>query len=319
MKLFQVWGLRALLVAAVSLSGCASLPHPGYEPALPAALPRRVELVAVPFHPQQDYQCGPAALATVLGHAGVARTPQQLVDEVYLPQRQGSLQLEMLGATRRAGLLPYRLEATPQALLAELAAGHPVVVLQNLRLEAWPQWHYAVVVGYDRVERQFLLRSGQEQRLLMGFDEFDRSWARADRWAFVALPPDRLPATASEQDFVAAATVLERAAPAAAAQAYRTALAAWPGQLVARLALGNLAYRERKLAEAEVHYQQAAVDHPEAADAWNNLAQVRHERGQPAAAQVAASKAVALGGPRLATYQATLSSIEASPTPASAR
>ena len=119
MKRFQVWGLRALLVTAVSLSGCASLPDPGYESALPAALPQRVELVAVPFHPQQDYQCGPAALATVLGHAGVARTPEQLVAEVYLPQRQGSLQLEMLGATRRAGLLPYRLEGTPQALLAE--------------------------------------------------------------------------------------------------------------------------------------------------------------------------------------------------------
>ncbi len=317
MKRFQSWGLRALLVASVWLTGCASLPHPGYETALPQGLPERVELVEVPFHPQQDYQCGPAALATVLGSAGVSRTPEQLVDEVYLPQRQGSLQLEMLGATRRAGLLPYRLEATPQALLAELAAGHPVVVLQNLRFEAfpWPQWHYAVVVGYDRVERSFVLRSGQDKRLLMGFDEFDRSWARADRWAFVALPPDRLPATAGEQDFVAAATVLERASPAAAAQAYRTALKAWPGQLVARLALGNQAYRERKLSEAKAQYHQATLDHPEAADAWNNLAQVRHEMNQQTLAREAALKAVSLAGPRLAVYQATLGSIEAALAP----
>lgn len=312
MKRCQVWGLRALLVASCWLSGCASLPHPGYAG---AALPQRAELVEVPFHPQQDYQCGPAALATVLGSAGVSRTPEQLVDEVYLPQRQGSLQLEMLGATRRAGLLPYRLEATPQALLAELAAGHPVVVLQNLRLDAWPQWHYAVVVGYDRTERQFVLRSGQDKRLLMGFGEFDRSWARADRWAFVALPPDRLPATAREQDFVAAATVLERASPAAAAQAYRAALKAWPGQLVARLALGNLAYREGRPAVAEAQYQQATLDHPESADAWNNLAQARHERGQQAAARSDALQAVALGGPRLAAYQATLGSIEAALAP----
>lgn len=317
MKCCQAWVLRALLVVSVGLPGCASLPHPGYGSALPQALPQRVELVEVPFHPQQDYQCGPAALATVLGSAGVSRTPEQLVDEVYLPQRQGSLQLEMLGATRRAGLLPYRLEATPQALLAELAAGHPVVVLQNLRFAAFPlpQWHYAVVVGYDRAERSFVLRSGQDRRLLMGFDEFDRSWARADRWAFVALPPERLPATAREQDFVAAATVLERASPAAAAQAYRTALKAWPGQRVARLALGNQAYRERKLPEAEVQYHQATLDHPESADAWNNLAQVRHEMHQPAAAREAALQAVALGGPRLATYQATLSRIEAALAP----
>ncbi len=317
MKCFQSWGLRALLAASVWLTGCASLPHPGYGSALPQALPERVELVEVPFHPQQDYQCGPAALATVLGSAGVARTPEQLVDEVYLPQRQGSLQLEMLGATRRAGLLPYRLEATPQALLAELAAGHPVVVLQNLRFAAFPlpQWHYAVVVGYDLTERHFVLRSGQDKRLLMGFEEFDRSWVRADRWAFVALPPDRLPATARERDFVAAATVLERASPAAAAQAYRTALNAWPGQLVARLALGNQAYRERKLSDAEAQYHQATLDHPGSADAWNNLAQVRLETGRQAEARAAASKAVALGGPRLATYQATLGRIEAASAP----
>lgn len=315
MKRFQPWGLRFLLVATIWLTGCASLPHPGYGSALPQALPQYVELVKVPFHPQQDYQCGPAALATVLGSAGVLRTPEQLVDEVYLPQRQGSLQLEMLGATRRAGLLPYRLEATPQALLAELAAGHPVVVLQNLRFEAWPQWHYAVVVGYDLNERSFVLRSGEKKRLLMGFDEFDRSWARGDRWAFVALPPDRLPATAREQDFVMAATVLERVSPAAAAQAYRTALKAWPGQLVARLALGNQAYREHKLSDAEAQYHQATLDHPESADAWNNLAQVRLEMGRQTEARAAALKAIALGGPRLAAYQATLGSIDAKLNP----
>jgi hypothetical protein len=30
----------------------------------------------------------------------------------------------------------------------QLEAGRPVLVLQNLALKLWPQWHYAVVVGY---------------------------------------------------------------------------------------------------------------------------------------------------------------------------
>ncbi len=87
---------------------------------------------------------------------------------------------------------------------------------------------------------------------------------------------------------------------------------------MARLALGNLAYHERKLEVAQAHYHQATLDHPEAADGWNNLAQVRHEQGQQAAARVAAAKAVALGGPRLAVYQATLSNIDATLAPSSA-
>lgn len=315
MERLKVWGVRALFAVSAVLSGCASLPHADYGQALAPTLPERVELGEVPFYPQEDYQCGPAALATVLSSAGAVRTPEQLVEQVYLPQRQGSLQPEMLGATRRAGMLPYPLDATPRALLAEIAAGHPVVVLQNLRFVALPQWHYAVVVGYDKTGRTLVLRSGRNQRLLMDFDEFDQSWTRAGRWAFVALPPERLPATAREEDFVVAATVLERTSPTAAAQAYRAALAAWPGNLIARLALGNQAYRARQLPEAETEYRQATIDHPEAADAWNNLAQVWHEMHRHAQAREMALKAVSLGGPRLALYQSTLASIEAAIAP----
>ena len=64
--------------------------------ATPRQLPQQLELTAVPFHPQELYQCGPAALATVLNWSGEQVRPSALVDEVYLPGRQGSLQLEML-------------------------------------------------------------------------------------------------------------------------------------------------------------------------------------------------------------------------------
>ena len=65
-----------------------------------------VQLSSVPFYPQEAYQCGPAALAGVLGAAGVAATPSSLAPQVYLPGRQGSLQLELMAASRRAGRIP---------------------------------------------------------------------------------------------------------------------------------------------------------------------------------------------------------------------
>jgi tetratricopeptide (TPR) repeat protein len=305
---------RAVLAGALAacLAGCVSLPlpKPPYGGAQAPGLPERIELADVPFHPQEDYQCGPAALATVLNAAGIARTPQELIAQVYLPQRQGSLQPELFGAARRAGVLPYELRALPNDLLQEVAAGHPVVVLQNLR-PLLPLWHYAVVVGYDLPAGQVVLRSGRERRLVMAMDDFDRTWARGQRWAFVALPPGQLPATARETEYVAAAAALERVARPAGRQAYATALAAWPGNLFARLASGNAAYRERQLELARQEFQRAATEHPEAADAWNNLAQVLHEQGRPAQALEAAQRAVALGGPRLATYEATLNMVEA--------
>ncbi len=309
-------GLAVLVLAG--LSGCASLAPPDYRQGLPPTQAPQVELAQVPFHPQEDYQCGPAALATVLQSAGFARTPEQLVEQVYLPARQGSLQVELLGASRRAGAVPYVLRKQPDALLREVAAGHPVVVLQDVGGLLRTQWHYAVVVGYDLPAQTLTLRSGLHRRLVMPLHEFDRTWARSERWAFVALPPGRLPATANEPDYIAAAAAFERVMPALGPQAYEAALAAWPGNLFARLALGNAAYRQGRLAQAQAHYRQATERHPEAADAWNNLAQALFELGRAGEARDAAQRALTLGGPRAATYAATLGKIEAAPGTADA-
>lgn len=299
------------MAACLLLAACASLTPAGYKDPAISGLPPRVELESVPFHAQDKYQCGPATLAMALGSAGVERRPESLRDEVYLPRRNGSLQPELLAATRRAGLLPYPLEAKPESLLAEVAAGNPVVVLQDMGLlPLRSRWHYALVVGYDLGTGEVILRSGPEKRLVMGISDFDRTWARAGRWAFVALPPARLPATAREDEFLAAAAALERVSPGAARQAYGAALDAWPANLTARLGLGNVAYRLRDLERARTAYQEATREHPESGDAWNNLAQVLHELGHGPQALAAARRAVALGGPRQKTYETTLSGIK---------
>lgn len=299
---------RLGLVAACCLAGCSALPVAEYGQ--PDFLPPRVELMAVPFHPQAAYQCGPAALATVLAHAGTQRTPEALKDEVYLPRRKGSLQAELLAATRRSGLLPYVLASKVEALLTELAAGQPVLVLQELGFPLVPRWHYAVVVGYDRPGRKLILRSGREARQLMDFADFDRSWEKAGRWAFVAVAPDRLPASATEERFVAAAVALETVSPAAAEQAYGLALRQWPSNLLARLGQGNIAYRRHDLAAAETAYRRATVDHPKAAAAWNNLAQALHAAGRQPEALAAVRRAVEIGGPWQDFYTKTQATIE---------
>src|SRR5688572_23044905 len=100
--LFRLIGLICLL----SLTGCTT--YPSVRETLSATdVPSpqtKVELTTTPFFPQKTHQCGPAALASVLSAAGVAITPDELTNEVYLPARRGSLQLELLAATRRRGL-----------------------------------------------------------------------------------------------------------------------------------------------------------------------------------------------------------------------
>lgn len=294
--------MRRLLAAAVNaaaltLGGCAAwLPPPQTRALLeqpPASLPVRAERDAVPFFPQTPYHCGPAALATVLTDAGLPTRPEPLADAVFLPAREGTLQAEMLAGTRRQGALAFPLQGTLAALFGEVAAGHAVVVLQNLGLSIAPRWHYAVLVGYDLARREVVLRSGVTRRELMSLETFEHTWARGGHWAFVALPPGRLPAGVDEATAVQATIAFERAAvPALAALAYETLRTRWPDNLLAGLGLGNARLAAGELAAAATAFDEMAHRH-DSAVAWNNLAQVQSRRGLHEAAIAAAQRALA--------------------------
>lgn len=290
------------LGAMLALAGCATPQMAGLEQRWPDDLPARAELTNVPFYPQEDYECGPAALAMAASAAGVRVLPAQLVGQVYLPGRKGSLQLEMLAASRRQGLLAYPLAPRVEALLREVAGGHPVIVFQNLSLPVYPVWHYAVVIGFDRERNTLLLHSGLTERMEMSLFTFERTWARGGYWSMVAVDPVGLPVTAEPEAHAAAAAALERVHSRAAQAAYTRALQAWPSHRAALLGAGNTAYALGQPDRALSAYQTATRLHPDFADAWNNLAQVLLDRGRVHEASDAIVRAVALGGVRLPRY-----------------
>ncbi len=300
-------------VVAMLLSGCASMAPQTYalKNHPPSGLPARAERVDVSFFPQKAYQCGPAALATVLTDAGVPIPTDALVEEVYLPGRRGSLQVEMLAATRRHGVVAYELTPSLTDLLAEVAAGNPVVVLENFGVPIYPLWHYAVVVGYDIDAGRIILRSGLKRRESMPFVLFERLWSHAGYWAMLALPPSRLPATATEPRYLSAALALEKSGQLQIAKrAYTTLLTRWPRSLGGLMGLGNTTYALGEIGEAEQAFRKATLDHEGSAAAFNNLAQALADQGRYPEALDAARQAVQLGGNVLATSQATLDQIE---------
>lgn len=271
------------LAGLLALGGCAPLvPQTvALRTAWPAGVPQSAAIPGVPFFPQDEYQCGPAALATVLAHGGVAVTPQPLVEQVWLPGRRGSLQAELLAAARRHDRVPYVLAPRYGDLLREVAAGHPVLVLQDVGVLR-TQWHYAVVNGYDYPTGTVLLRSGTEPRREMSFTAFERSWAPGGSWGVVAMPPDRIPATATEDAWTQSVVSMARvASPVAAATAYATLLRRWPDNLPASVGLANLLHARGDLAQAEAVLRTALGHHPRSAILANNLAQVLADAGRP--------------------------------------
>jgi tetratricopeptide (TPR) repeat protein len=288
-----VIGRRALVAAAPAwLAACAAPPQTAALRAAAGAARKPAELDATPFFPQTELHCGPAALATVLVAAGRSADPSLLADEVFLPSRGGTLQVEMLAGARRHDALAVRLAPRLDALMAEIDAGTPVVVLQNLGLSFAPRWHYAVLVGHDVARDEMVLRSGTTRRATMGFTPFEHTWSRGGHWAFVALAPGRLPESADEAHVTEAALAFERVArPASAALAYATASGRWPDSLVLAMGLGNSRHAAGDLAGAAVAFERAASVHDSAA-AWNNLARARWALGEPASARAAAWRAL---------------------------
>jgi tetratricopeptide (TPR) repeat protein len=299
----------ALALALLLLGGCATQTR-ALLAAPNAGLAPQLELEATPFFAQERYQCGPAALAMSLNAAGFGVEPEALVSQVYLPRREGSLQVEMLAAARRNGAFGVPIAARMDALLAELAGGNPVLVLQNLSLPIYPRWHYAVVIGYDLKHGEIVLRSGTTERMVMAMSTFEHTWARSGYWGMVTLAPGRLPVTSDEATVLGALVAFEKSGkPAAVRQTYEAAAQRWPANLALLLGLGNTAYNAGDRVAAADAFGRASLQHPDSAPAFNNLAVVLTELGRLPEARKAGEKALALGGPWRADASATLDAI----------
>lgn len=304
--------LAGFALMGLMLQGCALvLPQASAViDSAPAGIPPRAELNEVPFFAQEEYQCGPAALAMAMNAAGSHVSSDAMVDQVFLPARRGSLQVEMLGAPRRQGLVTYELAPRLADVVREIAAGTPVIVLENYRFRWWPLWHYAVLVGYDLEAGQVIRRSGTSRRQTMPFAVFDYVWGDEGYWAMVVVPPDRVPATATEERYAEAVAALEKSGQLRSAHtAYNAMLARWPSSYLALMGSGNTAYALKDLPAAESWFRDATRAHPQQAAAFNNYAHVLAERGKLAEALAAAEHAVSLGGPLRATSRATLDAI----------
>jgi hypothetical protein len=302
--------LSGVFFICALVAGCAAPQSRALRSAPPPLLPSAVELDQSPFFPQEEFQCGPAALATTLNAAGIRATPEELARQVFLPARHGSLQAEMLAATRRYDALAVTLPPRLDALLAEIADGTPVIVLQNLALDWVPMWHYAVVVGYDLAADEIILRSGRNKRQVMAMPVFERTWERSRYWAMVTVPPGTIPATVAEGDYVQAAVAFEKVASAAAARnAYFAATEKWPHNQLALLGLGNTAFSLQDWQAAETAFRKLADTASDPVPALNNLALTLDAQGRIVQALEVARRAVTLGGPFAAQSRNTLATL----------
>ena len=262
-----------------------------------ANLTPQTELTQVPFYAQTEYQCGPATLAMVLNHQEVDASLEQLIPQVFLPGREGSVQPEMLATVRRYEQLAFPIRGTMDALLSHLEAGDPVVVMQNLALPAFPMWHYAVAIGFDLPNETLILRSGEIERHTMSFSRFDATWARTGRWGFVVSEPGTLPEGVTARNALEAISAFEEQHGSAASLSSWQAFAErYPTNPLGKFALGNALYAAEQPDAALQAFESATQFDSAMGAAWLNVALVRLQQEDTTGAHEALSQAAALEG-----------------------
>ena len=249
------------------LSACQTPVQTKQLLAAPPDIARQHVIAEVPFYPQQQYFCGPTTLAEVAGFYGLSNSPDDIAPATFIPGLDGTLQIEMAAATRQLGLVAY---AQPRATLAQLLSlveeNIPVIVLQNNSIAWLPQWHYAVVIGYDLDAAEVVLHTGVTEAHRLNFATFERTWQRGNYWLLAMLPPDK--SSAQLEPFLytkASQDLLSTGQTKAALSALQTATKQWPEYWLPYFLLGN-------------HY---FSDQPKLAANW-------FEQGLPAAQQQAA-------------------------------
>ena len=287
--------IAGVFIMLLMLSACAR--NPVLLQSSYSELPPQVEIESVPFHAQTEFQCGPATLAMVLNHQEVDAKVDQLIPQVFLPERDGSVQPEMLATVRRYGQLAYPIRGTMDALLGHLAAGDPVVVMQKLSLPIYPMWHYAVAIGYVLSSEELILRSGEIERHTLSFSRFDATWARTDRWGFVVAEPGTLPTGITARNALEAISAYEETnGPQAALSSWQAFVERHPVNAMGQFALGNALYADQQPDGARNAFKRATELEPSMGAAWLNLGLLLLQQDEPGAAREALMQAASLEG-----------------------
>ncbi len=235
--------------------------------------------IKVPFISPRSDLCGSTSIEMISSYwqSTTSYVPRLSRDELdgrtLIPEKGGTLQIELVATARANGLLVYPLNPTFDALFSELEEQHPVIVLVNRGYSWYPRWHYAPVTGYDREKQTILMHFSDRPNEALPIATFAALWKRSGNWGVVLLPPGHLPASASPKTFMRSAYELEKMGMIDdAIIAYQSALLRWPEDIDILFALANAYYHSHQIRDAEQSYRKLLSLEPGHPLALNNLA-----------------------------------------------
>ena len=164
--------------------GCSLKEAPPEREALPASA--RL-LRDVPFHPQEKFQCGPSALASVLNYWRADESPSRIASAIFSRQAGGVLGIDLENYAREKGFEAIQYRGSIEDLILRIERGQPLIILIDGGTWVWSRHHFMTVVGYDG--SAVFVHSGREKFKRIPNEELIPEWKKTDFWTLLILPP----------------------------------------------------------------------------------------------------------------------------------
>ncbi len=142
----------------------------------------------VPFFPQSEYMCGPAAMASVVGYWGRHEDMSDVAKSVYLEKLKGTLPIDLLIYARERGFDAAYYRGSLDDLRKKISQKTPLILFLNLGYDFYPVGHYIVVTGYSDRFRAVVAHSGTESEEVFTYDELLRDWGKTDFSTLLITP-----------------------------------------------------------------------------------------------------------------------------------
>lgn len=137
-------------------------------------------IAGVPFYAQQGrYDCGPAALASLLAQRGARVSLAQIQAATYSPALQGSLLPDLENYARSLGYGTCSGRGDLALLRQAIDVGTPVLIPLEMGRWALTRPHYLVVFGY--VGSDFVVHGGKQAGMTIAAAELDGRWQKLNR------------------------------------------------------------------------------------------------------------------------------------------
>lgn len=144
------------------------------------------------FFPQEEFQCGPSVLASVLNYFGYKIVPEEISKVIYLRRIEGTLNMDMVsfakGYEKDGRIAVSEAHGDIELIKKDITDGHPVIAFVDLGFWDIRKGHYMLIVGYDDIKGGIIANSGIEKDKFISYNRFLKIWERGGYWALRIVP-----------------------------------------------------------------------------------------------------------------------------------